>query len=58
MQQTRVEVKFFQKNKTKKKNGVALQCMCVAPTPAKADILFLTVDDLEAWFSKKDPHFG
>ena len=30
-----------------KKNWVALKCICVAPTPAKADILFLTVDDLE-----------
>lgn len=52
MQQSRVKLSFSTKN------GEALQCMCVAPTPVKADIFLTVTDDLETWFSKKDPQFG
>lgn len=32
--------------------------MCAAPTLAKANIFLTVIDDLETFFSKKDPHFG
>ena len=32
--------------------------MCATSTLAKADIFLPVVDNLETFFSKKDPHFG